>query len=105
MPQKFHAGYDAILAKGKTADAVITPGTESPRALVTLDDRRILGVISAIQHSSLSFFASFKTGSGDSPAQRRSASVSAFAVRCQILAWESRAERQADRLRVPSNRS
>ena len=54
MPQQFHAGDNAVLAKRKSANAMITASTQPPRTLVALDDRWILGVICAIQHLLLS---------------------------------------------------
>jgi hypothetical protein len=50
LPQQFDPGDYAILAKGKATNAMIACGTEPARTLITLDDRRILGMIGAIKH-------------------------------------------------------
>jgi hypothetical protein len=77
MTQQLHAGYDAILAEGKPANAVITSGAESPSALVALDDRRVLWVISAIQHYWSQLLRIITICFDGFPVQHRSASVSA----------------------------
>jgi hypothetical protein len=50
MPEQLYAGNNAILAKRETANPVITSGTEPSSTLVTLDDARVLRMISAVQH-------------------------------------------------------
>jgi hypothetical protein len=50
MPEQLDAGDDTILAKGEATDAVVTSGTQAPPTLVTLDNARVLWMISAIQH-------------------------------------------------------
>lgn len=50
MPEQLDAGNDAILAKREAANPVVTSGTQPPATLVTLDNSRVLRMISAIQH-------------------------------------------------------
>jgi len=50
MPEQLDAGNDAILAKRKAANPVVTSGTQPSPTLVTLDNSRVLRMISAIQH-------------------------------------------------------
>jgi len=47
LTQQLYAGDNTILAKGKSANAMVTRGTERPRAVVTLNGGGILYVISA----------------------------------------------------------
>ena len=50
MTQQLDAGHNAVLAKGETANSVVASGTESSGTLVTLNNSRILWMVSAIQH-------------------------------------------------------
>ena len=50
LPEQLYAGDDAILTEGETANPVVTSGTQPSGALVTLDNCRVLRMVSAIQH-------------------------------------------------------
>jgi len=54
IAQHLDAGYDTVLAEGKSANPMVTRGTQRPRALIALHDCRVLSVISAIHLLSLS---------------------------------------------------
>src|SRR5262245_24409252 len=50
MSQQFDSGNDAILAEWKSTNAMIASRAQTPRALIALNHRGILGMVATVHH-------------------------------------------------------
>src|SRR5712691_5797081 len=78
MAEQLYSFHNTVLAERKTANPVVTSGTQPPRTLITLDNCGVLWMISAIQH--YKFARMIKACSADSCSRHHSVSVAVSVV-------------------------